>query len=138
MPSGSTFSNYLLIKEKVFKQKALGALCHPAATPCAGSRQGQEAGVVEAALGRGRGGGPHLRQGSSAAGLGLAGTPGPVPPSLAPLVPRREAYGGPMRPRCPSAVPGLETPRMSHRPPREVGSNRPFHREGREPQHRRV
>ena len=55
MPSGSTFSNYLLIKEKVFKQKALGALCHPAATPCAGSRQGQDAGVAEAALGRGRG-----------------------------------------------------------------------------------
>ena len=31
MPSGSTSSNYFLIKTKVFKQKALDTLCHPAA-----------------------------------------------------------------------------------------------------------
>lgn len=76
MPSGSTFSNYLLIKEKVFKLKALGALCHPAATPCAGSRQGQDAGVAEAALGRGRGEAP--TSGRAAAPPGWASQELPV------------------------------------------------------------
>ena len=121
----------------VIRQQLFGDVSDPSSSPpCAGSRQGQ---VAEAALGRGGGVGRPPSSDRAAAPPGWAPQNSrSCSPILGSAGPRREACGGPTRPRCPSAVPGLETPRMSHRPPREVGSNRPFHREETEPQHRRV